>query len=430
MRLLRLIFTHAIALASAHRVLALTLAVLFTPAANGDTPTGTSWDQPAAALADQIAGILGPGQAHITLRNLSTISTEELPAIRRLLEQDLRAHGITPSTDEAANLLRVTLSENTRQRLWIAEVVEGNETKVVMVTSDLGHSPRTQPAAGVTLHKQLIVASREAVLAVLEVPAGLVVLEPERIVVYAHVPGGWNQQAAVAIRQKRPLARDARGILLGTNDGQGFEADLPGAQCDGTFNTAIPAGQWAIHCHESDDPWPIAAPFLMQIGGAPAPALKAFYNSTRDYFTGIVAPNLGVELPAFYTAAWLSHAQAPALLINGIDGKLQLVENVALKPIAGARDWGSDFAAVQSACGSGTQIVASGSGAAAQDSLRAYDIPALEAVPASAPLAMEGAVSALSTALGGRSAFATVRTSPSVGQPVEYEVDRVTATCN
>ena len=93
----------------------------------------------------------------------------------------------------------------------------------------------------------------------------------------------------------------------------------------------------------------------MQIGAAPAPALKAFYNATRDYFTGIVAPNLGVDLPMFYTAAWVSRSQAPVLLINGIDGKLQLVENASLQPIAGTRDWGSDFAAVQSACGSGTR---------------------------------------------------------------------------
>jgi hypothetical protein len=29
------------------------------------------WEQPAASLADEVAGILGPGQAHLTIRNLS-----------------------------------------------------------------------------------------------------------------------------------------------------------------------------------------------------------------------------------------------------------------------------------------------------------------------------------------------------------------------
>src|ERR1700686_4678449 len=112
MRLFRLLLTFAIKMPSLPRSLALVLAVLLVLAAHG-SPGSTPWDEPAATLADQIAGILGPGQAHLTLRNISTISTEELPVIRRLIEQNLRAHGITPSSEEAANLLRVTLSENT-----------------------------------------------------------------------------------------------------------------------------------------------------------------------------------------------------------------------------------------------------------------------------------------------------------------------------
>jgi hypothetical protein len=429
MSLFRLFLTLAIKPRSSPRLLALVLAVLLVSAAHG-SPGSTQWDDPAAALADQIAAILGPGQAHLTLRNLSTISTDELAVIRRLIEQDLRAHGVTPSSEEAANLLRVTLSENTHERLWVAEIVEGSETKLVMVHVDLVRQPPSQMASGITLHKQLIVTSHEQILSVLETPASLIILEPEQISIYAHAASLWNRQRSVAIRQKRPLTRDPRGILSASADGQGFDADLPGTHCEGAYAAAIPTGQWTIHCHESDDPWPVAPASSMQPGSAPAPLLKAFYNSTRDYFTGIVAPSPGVDLPAFYDAAWLPRASANALLINGVDGKLQLIESGAIKPIAGGRDWGSDFAALQSACGSGTQIIASGSGPAAQDSLRAYEIPALEAIPASTPLSLEASVTAVWTAPGGKSVFAVARSSPQPGQPVQYEVDRVTATCN
>ena len=51
---------------------------------------------------------------------------------------------------------------------------------------------------------------------------------------------------------------------------------------------------------------------------------------------------------------------------------------------------GQRFCGSQSGCGSGAQVIASGSGEAASDSLRAYELPAQEAIPASAPLAMEG----------------------------------------
>ena len=60
-----------------------------------------------------------------------------------------------------------------------------------------------------------------------------------------------------------------------------------------------------------------------------------------------------------------------------------------------------------------------------RDSLRAYEMPAQEAIPASAPLAMDGTVTALWTAPDGKSVYAVVRNAAD-----EYEVDRVTALCN
>ena len=104
---------------------------------------------------------------------------------------------------------------------------------------------------------------------------------------------------------------------------------------------------------------------------------------------------------------------------------MQLVENGALKPVAGTRDWGSDFAVLLSGCGTASQIIASGSGEAASDSLRAYELPALEAVPASAPLTMGGTVTALFPSPDAKSVLAVVRNAAN-----EYEVDRVTALCN
>ena len=137
-----------------------------------------------------------------------------------------------------------------------------------------------------------------------------------------------------------------------------------------------------------------------------------------------------MDLPAFYTAVLLPRPDGAGLLINGIDGKVQLAENGTLTTVAGTRDWGSDFATLHSGCGLGTQILASGSGEAITDSLRAYEVPALEAVPASAPLAMDGTVIALMSEPDGKSVFAIVRKAAGQGQPDSYEVDRVSANCN
>ncbi len=157
--------------------------------------------------------------------------------------------------------------------------------------------------------------------------------------------------------------------------------------------------------------------------------MKAFYNAGRDYFTGVVAPSLGVDLPPFYSAAVLPRPGSQALLLNGLDGKVQLAESGALKPVSGTRDWGSDFAVLPSGCGDGWQVLVSGSGAAASDSLRAYELPVLEAVPAGPPLTVGGTITALWTAPDGKNVFAVVRVGQSHDQD-HYEVDRVTALCN
>jgi hypothetical protein len=394
-------------------------------------PAPSPWEQPAASLAEQVAGILGPGQAHLTLRNLSTVPNGEIPAIRRLLEQDLKAHGVLASGAESANAIRVTLSENLRERLWVAEVIEGNETRVAMVRVGPGAQQQAQAAGGLMLRKQTVLTINEEVLAALETADGLVVVEPEEIVIYSHTAEGWRERKRVAISQARPLVRDPRGVILPSTGGEGFEAYVAGMVCSGSYTPAQPAGDWSVRCRESDDPWPIALGPNPQSPLITSPAdgsvsLRAFYNTARDYFTGVVTPSLNVDLPPFYSAAMIFRpASGPALLIGGIDGKAQLTESGALKPVSGTRDWGSDFAVLNSGCGAGAQIIASGSGEAASDSLRAFELPAQEAVPVSAPLAMDGTVTALATAPDGKSVFAVVR-----GAADQYEVDRVTGSCN
>jgi len=388
-------------------------------------PGQAPWQQPAAALAQQIADILGPGEARLTIENLSSIPADEIPAIRKLLEADLKSHGLTVSGAESASSLRVTLSENARERLWVADVVEGNHSQVAMVELGPAATPRAEAAAGLLLRSQKILSTHEPVLAALEVPGGVIALEPEQIESYVQSAGGWQSLKKVSVRHTNALARDPRGVLVASADSHSFEAWLNGTECLGSLNSApLNVGDaesdWAVECRASDDPWPI----VFDANGIPR--LKAFYNSARDYFTGVVSPSAGPDLAPFYTAALVTRpAGGAALVIGGIDGKVQLVENGALWQVAGTRDWGSDFAVLKSSCGAGEQIIASGSGEAAHDSLRAYELPALEAIPASAPLAMDGTVTAMGSAPDGKSVYAVVRSATD-----QYEVDRVTALCN
>jgi len=391
------------------------------------------WVQPAAELAGQIADILGPGQAQVTVRNLSTIQAGEIPAIRKLLELDLKAHGIIASGGESANAVRVTLSENVRERLWVAEVVEGSETHVAMVHVDASTATVAVADARMVLQKEKItglsirlggIVLDDPVLAATEINGHFVVMFADQISIFSPIPGGWTESNTFLMEKR--LSRDPRGVLLANAGGGSFTAYAPGAECVGSYSLPLSGPMadsgWSVRCHTSDDPWPI----YQSADASGLPPLKAFYNPARDYFTGVVAPSIGVDLPAFYSAGLIPRAAGgAALLVTEIDGKVSIAENDALRNVAGTRDWGSDFAMVRSGCGAGTQVIASSSGEAVNDSLRAFEIPALEAVPESGPLAMDGTVTALWTAQDGKSAFAVVRDTAG-----EYEVDRVSALCD
>lgn len=393
------------------------------------------WAQPAAELAGQIADILGPGQAQLTVRNLSTIPTGEVPVIRKLLEQDLKAHGVLNGGAESANAIRVTLSEDIRERLWVAEIVQGNETRVAMVHVDAASATPAASIERVVLRKERMpglfngtgpMAQDNPILGSVDILNYMVILFADRLSVFRFNNGEWVASEASLIGDRRP-ARDPRGVVVRSTDGYGFDAFTAGVACSGRISQDLlnnPGGgdRWSIRCHTSDDPWPV----YQSADASSAPAVRAFYNTARDYFTGVVTPAVGVDLPPFYSAGMIPRAAGgAAMLLTGVDGKVQMVENGAMRTVSGGRDWGSDFAVVRSGCGSGTQVIASSSGEATNDDLRAFEIPGLEAMPMGAPLAMDGTVTALWTASDGKSAMAAVRNAGG-----GYEVDRVTALCN
>jgi hypothetical protein len=322
----------------------------------------------------------------------------------------------------------------------VAEIIEGSQIHVVMVRAGLVHGANetSHPRYAVALKYETVWSDLglalphigpdhwSEVLAAGDWGQGLVVVDEVEVAYSTYDLGRWHRWTHVPIPRKGVQSRDPRSMVVPSSDGKGFDAYVGASMCSGTMDAGGLASEVKIQCHASDDPWPIAQ------AGAGSPQLKAFYNGSRDYFTGVVTPSVGEDLPAFYSAALVPRAMgAWALVIGGIDGKVQVAENGTLKAVSGTRDWGSDFAAMQSGCGAGTQIVASGAGGAVGgDSLRAYEVPAQDAMAVSAPLSVNGTVMALSTAEDGKSVYAVVRIAGAAGQGESYEVDRVTASCN
>ena len=390
----------------------------WVPAAQAAT-----WEQPASDLARQIAALTGPGPARLVLQNISTLPASDVPLIRRLLDQDLRRLGVVPGGSDSATLIRVTLSQNLQGGLWVAEVQEGTETRVIMLAVPLAPAAPSGNGGAITIRRTLLITEAAPVLDAKIFTTGgvqrLVVLEPEQIVTYERNPAAlgtspWIQDQTFPIAHTRPYPRDLRGELVAATD-HAFDAWLPGVHCRSGESAAGVATALSVTCADSDDPWPIA---LTQ---------SAFYNAMRDNFTGVLAPGVGMDLPPFYEAGDLPHETGSSILLTLVDGRVLLLDSSVLKPIAGANDWGSDFAVLRSGCGSGAQVVVSGSGAAtAGDSLRAWEISGREAIPVSAPVSVDGVVTAITPSTDGTTATVIVRRDA----PLRYEVWNGSALCN
>jgi hypothetical protein len=389
---------------------------------------GGDWDAPANDLAHQIAALTGPGTVSLSIRNNSSISADDIPGIRRALLKGLSGLGVTVAGAESATMVRVTLSQTAQQGLWVAEVQQGPETRVAMVpVANSVPAVRAQETP-VLLRKTLLIAQSEPILdaELVALPGDaaeaerLVVLTPEQIVIYGGGASGgaWVKDQSFTIEHGRPYPRDVRGrVQVNAGGASGlFEAYLPGVVCSGSQEAGAAGSsalRLAVSCADSDDPWSIGT-------------RSAFYNSSRNFFTGVTVPSGGGDGVPFFSAAELTGRRGTVIVYSETEGQVRVWDGRSISTLAGARDWGSDVAGVQSGCGSGAQLLVTASGDAIEDSLLGYEVEGREAIAASAPLPLDGRVTALWPGSG--SATATVVLQR--GQPLEYEAYSVALVCN
>jgi len=397
---------------SFNRLLAWSIALLLS------TPSAlalNTWDVSSADLARQIVALTGPGTITLVVMNRSSLASDDVPIIRRALERELRNAGVMVRAKDADSDVRVTLSQNLQGWLWVAEVQEGSETRVAMLPvpgATASGAASSEPP--ITLRADLLYAQDDPILDVAVLGTGteqhMIVLDPAHIKAYIAAGGNWQLVQGYDIPHSQPFPRDLRGRIVPSTDHL-FDAYLPGIACNATKT----GDSWTmtVACSDSDDPWPIGSQ-------------KAFYNSTRNFFTGVVVPGFGPKLPPFYSTAELVRISGTAFLFADVNGAVHLLEGGSHKVLTGAHDWGSDIAVVRSECGSGMQVVASAAGAPVADSLRAYEISGHEAVTASAPLNFDGAITAIWTGSDKTSATVVVRKP----QESRYEAYSVSLACS
>jgi len=338
----------------------------------------TAWcqgfDEPAHALAQKIAAVLKTREpVMFTFASVAPVSPSDAAAAQDAMERQLPGAGIG-TNPQAGISVALTISENLRDWVWVAEIHRGDAREGVM---EEWPKPEEPANAGLVVIEKLRMLERDSrILDFAPLGRDLLVLDAESISLYENSSGAWQRKLGVRVPVARSLPRDLRGRLF--VQGDVYQAYLPGLTCNG--NAARGLG---ITCRD-EALWPLGS------------NARAVSMPTRNSFEQFVLPDgLQKRIPAFFSAAGFSDHGHAALLFAGTDGRMHLY-NAAFEPGASWGGWGSDVAAVETECGSRTLLLATAAGdSTAPDSVQAYELKEGAPRPAGDPVAFPGPVTAL-----------------------------------
>jgi hypothetical protein len=381
----------------------------------------------ARQLAHKIAAAAGPGAFALEVANRSSLDEKSVREVRSALEAQLHVEGVsTAKAEQAMGTIEVVLSESLREYVWSAAIMIGSDEKRVALVSlprsSMGTGTPFAAALPIILKTTLLFAQEQPFfdVALVEMPGGarLLILNDGTVAIYhqrgANPAARWELETSLSITHSRPFPRDLRGRLLLRRDHL-FDVYLPGTFCRTTSSAGAPL---TLTCNDTDDPWPLTPD---------EGSVRAFFAASRNFFTGALSPGIGKisNIPSFYSAAAVPRSNYTLWMITAVDGSLHLVDGMTDQLIRIGK-WGSDLAAVHSSCGTGTQLLASESGDAERDGLRAFEVPDRDPVAASSAVEFDGRIVALWPESTGNGAAAIVKRKDTGW----YEAYRVSISCS
>jgi hypothetical protein len=187
------------------------------------TCAGESLEDAVRALVKKVSGRMAANEAaHVTPRNLSSMSAPDVAKAQTLFDRGLRKRLRNPMTIE----INFTISENLRGFLLVAEAKRDTE-RIVEMVEYRPDAPKPAAAAGVAIEKKLLWEQEAPILDVAVVGSAMLVLDTTGLARYERKAGAWElvKQEPIAY----PPVRDPRGRLEITGDA--VTVFLPGGTC-------------------------------------------------------------------------------------------------------------------------------------------------------------------------------------------------------
>ena len=340
------------------------LLLMIAVAARADT-----LDDAVAALAKKVSVRLAASEtARVTSRNISSLPASDAVKAQTTLTRALQRRMRNPMQVEVA----LTISENLRGYLLVAEIRRENKTVVEMMEFRLA-PPSTPAPAAFTIESKLLWEQEAPILDIAVLSDSMLVLDTAGLARYERRSGKWE---SVAVAEMVQVIRDPRGRL--ETNGDSATIHEPGLTCAVPLRMTVPP-----QCDE---------------GGRFKPD-----RNTQD---------LQDWRGEFFASAELGGDT----LVSGLDGRIH-IHDATHAPQA-VFDGGSDFAVI-AACG-GRHIALTGIGdTASPDSIALYDLVNRAPVRISEPVEFSGSVTALWPA--GEGAIAVAR-NVSTGKYAAYSL--------
>jgi hypothetical protein len=361
----------------------------------------------AAILARKTAAFAGRGEAvAVSYRNVSSLGSAELGQMRTAFEAALRDAGCRPVDSAAVTEARVSISENASHYLLVEEARKGDDRQMWIESWTRAAVALSKPG-GIALDRKQVWQQAEPILDIAFPAAGMLVLSPAGMSLYARANGQWELRQSLSLTPAKPWPRDLRGRIH--TKGAAFQTFLPGIACSGNTEPAL-----SMECRAGNAPW------LLESGGRGL--LLANFAAARNYFDGRIVTQTGVRkmVAPFYSAASVESQGRTLWLMAQMDGQT-LIADSAFDPLGSIGSWGSDLVGIDARCGAASQVLATRAGDAAEpDAIQSYSIAGGSATPVTAPTLFPGPVTALWPS-GAGAALAVARDLAS-GEYVAYVV--------
>jgi hypothetical protein len=348
----------------------------------------------AAQMAARISSLL-PRHPTVSLelQNLSSMTPGDLSTFGRALEEQLRRSGLAMTATQPEVRARITISENARGLLLVAEVLTGDNRTVIMQPWIAPPASETKPRIRILRRPVWDQAEPMLDLLLLNSESELLVLTPTAVSGFRMADGKWMPTGVAALSLARPSARDPRGRIEGAPGG--FRVYLPGTTCSGTLQPTL-----TVACAPGNEPWPV---------NPRDPSFVARWVTDRNV---LESPNFQ---NAFYAGAngWFSTTG-------------HRIVDRAGNTLGVSEAWGTDFANIESSCVSNPTVLVSGSGDNPdRDQAQALEIASGRATPVSESTALPGPITALWPAETAGQATLVVRNS----KTGNYEASRLGVDC-